>query len=199
MTATRLSATVIVAEAERVLRGAAYERITRTPTVLRLSEPHLLVAEDAYGVVLLVVYNSWLELSERWSQAQEALVNAISSRMTKSDPKAWDGYLVLLCADEASPSDEELANRIRNDTAYVRKLVAGGDELWTLADVERVLVPLTPITLENAVSLDRDVLLERLPELLAERRLDPASVRQVIAAFRHGEPVMDALDRVLHQ
>ncbi|MDP9223704.1 MAG: hypothetical protein M3P18_07570, partial [Actinomycetota bacterium] len=120
------------------------------------------------------------------------------ARMSKSNPRAWDGYLVLLCAEEATRLDQELASRIRNDTAHVRKFVAGAQDLQALVDVARVLLPLTPIDLPPAAHVDRDALLERLPSLLAEGRTDQEVVRQVVEAFRRGEPVMEALDRALH-
>ena len=42
------------------------------------------------------------------------------------NPKAWEGYLVLMCPEESSAADEELQNNIRSDVRHVRKIVAGG-------------------------------------------------------------------------
>jgi len=195
---TSLTPTAVVAEAERVLGDAGY-RINRNPSLVNLPEPHSLLAEDAFGVVLLVVFRLWVDLANRWSDAQDSLVTAMSARLTRSNPKAWEGYLVLMCPEESSAADEELQNNIRSDVRHVRKIVAGGGDLRALDDVARVLLPLTPITLSGSTNLDRDILLERLPQLLAERNIDAELVRQVVTAFRAGEPLMEALDRALNR
>src|SRR5690606_7229189 len=115
-----------------------------------------------------------------WLDAQADLVELLSRRLSRSAPKAWDGYLVLLCAGE--PLDRQSIVQIERDTTRVRKIVATGDLLRTSNDVARVLDLLLPLKLPDDLSALEDIL-ESLPELLAESA-NPAAVRTVINAFR---------------
>src|SRR6266849_7632510 len=54
------------------------------------------IFEDPYSVVQLVVYETWTDLDSNWTDAQAVLVEIISKYVVSTEPKAWDGYLVLL-------------------------------------------------------------------------------------------------------
>ena len=55
------------------------------------------VFEDAYGIVALVVHETWKDLLSHWIDAQSALVDLISARVSRSEPKAWEGIWSCLC------------------------------------------------------------------------------------------------------
>jgi hypothetical protein len=145
--------------------------------------------EDAFGIVAVVVYETWRDLLSRWPDAQAALVDLISRHVSSSDAKAWEGYLALLTPGVASHSE---VTTIRYDTTRVRKLVATGDELKLLADVERALLPLLPLGDERPVA-EQDSALEMLPQLLKRRNVPEDAVRVIVKAFREQQPLLELL------
>ena len=102
------------------------------------------VFEDPYGIVAVHVFDSWRQLTEQWPVAQGRLVELISEHLTRPEPKAWEGYLVLLTPGLLPPTQRTRLNDLRYDTHRVRKLVATGDDLATLEDVQGTLLPLSP-------------------------------------------------------
>jgi hypothetical protein len=149
--------------------------------------------EDPYCLVAVVVYDTWQELFERWPDAQAALVDIVSARLGRSEPKSWDVYLVLLTAAFADTAAAREVNAIRYDTTRVRKLISTGEELRTLEDVRRTILPLLPLT---PVSLDppRDIL-DLLVDALASRGIDRDDVSLLVSAFTKNEPLIPALNR----
>jgi hypothetical protein len=151
--------------------------------------------EDEYRVVMLMVFDTWAELRESWTKAQSSLVELISAHMTKAIEKSWDGYLVLLTLDPCPPSRRGGLDEIRYDTFRVRKLVAAGDELRTLGDVRRALLPLLPIEIEIVSGAETSAL-DVLPDLLAEEGIDPEATKRLLGAFRERSSLIDALHRL---
>lgn len=150
--------------------------------------------EDHYGVVAVVVYDTWKQLLSGWADAQDALVKLISGHMTRSDAKAWDGYLVLLTPGVLASDTRNEATHIRYDTNRVRKLLATGDELKSVAEVKRALLPLLP--LEPELRLDeQESVLDMLPTLLSGRGIPEDSVRVIIDAFLEQQPLVERLDQ----
>ncbi len=186
-----LTTTDILAAASEYLTDGGYRRIDSVD-LGKLAKTGARLFEDAYGIVAVVVYDTWRELSESWPEAQAALVEVISQYVGQSEAKAWDGYLVL-CAPGVLASEARFEpTEIRYNTSRVRKLVAAGDELRTLSDVERSLLPLLP--LEADVELkDQESALEVLPELLSQRGLPQQAVRVVIQAFLEQLPILESL------
>lgn len=150
------------------------------------------VYEDAYSVVALLVYESWAELASNWTDAQAALVELMSAHMTSADPKSWEGYLVLLTPGVAPGEDFASVADIRYDVSRVRKLVATGDELAQIGDVERALLPLLPMRQPSSAHGDGSVL-DLLPDLLAEHGIDKSAVKIVIEAFAAQRPLVESL------
>jgi len=150
------------------------------------------VFEDVYGIVAVVAYETWTELTENWPDAQGQLVELISTHLTRPEPKAWEGYLVLLTPSEAPTGARAEFADIRYDTNRVRKLVAAGDDLQTLDDVEQALLPLLPLEVEAQVGSGPG-LLERLPGLLAERNIELEAARAVVSAFVANESILERL------
>ena len=122
------------------------------------------VYEDAYSVVCIAVYETWKELSSGWPQDQSSLVALMSEHFTRTEAKAWDGYLVLFTPSFV-PTTERLDEiSIQRNTLYLRKLLATGDELRSVDDVRRTLLPLLP--LEEYAALEPRNALDALPVLL---------------------------------
>ncbi len=186
-----LTATDIVAAASACLESGGYTPVPE----LRLEWwplPSARVYEDPYSVVALLVYESWGELSSNWTDAQAALVELMSAHMTSDDPKSWEGYLVLLTPGVAPGEVYPSVADIRYDVSRVRKLIATGNELTQIGDVERTLLPLLPMQPPASAHGDASVL-SLLPSLLAGRDIDEGAVTAVIDAFIAQEPLVESL------
>ena len=89
---------------------------------------------------------------------------------------------------------EPAAQAIRYDTSRVRKLVATGDELSQLSDIERALLPVLPIQSEIAPEAETSAL-DVLPEILAQKGVSAEAAKSLIRAFSKQESLMDCLLR----
>jgi hypothetical protein len=185
---TSLATSAMIALASEVLGEHGY-RVVRDLTEMTHRGDRALLAEDEFSVVSVVAFETWQQLEADWLDAQADLVDLLSRRLSRSAPKAWDGYLVLLCGGQ--PLDRRSLAQIERDTTRVRKIVATGDMLRTTTDVARVLDLLLPLKLpENMVALE-DVL-DALPELM-RGAVDPLALRTVVDAFRSMEPPLERL------
>lgn len=187
----------VLAEAERLLRSAGYVLKREGLEKLGLPTDRCFLAEDAYGIALVAAYASWPELESSWKELQDNFVDAVSLRITRGNPKAWDAYLVLLVPAEMSPEHEREAGRIRQDTTRTRKLISAGDELRTLLDVDRAISPLLPIGVESHLDDETSDPLSSLPSMLQGRGVDPHAVDVIVDAFRSHKPLLDELHRYL--
>lgn len=191
---TGLTPATILAEAARVLDGANYHVKRRIEGKLDFPSERALLAEDKYGVVALVVYDTWSELASSWRSAQAVVVEAMSREYKRLDRKAWDGYLILLTPALATESDSTVHD-IRYDTSRIRKLVATGQELVTLADVERVLLPLLPLSLDSIEVGDSQSLLDELPGHLERAGVARELADAAVEAFRSHRPIVQEIHR----
>lgn len=185
-----LTPTDLLAAASELLEQGGYTRVSGG-MVDSWETAGTRLFEDVYNVVALVVYETWQELDAGWPAAQAELVELISAHMTRSDPKAWDGYLVLLTPGPAIDGDRG-PSVIRYDTSRVRKLVAAGDELQVVGDVERALLPLLPLDAVTAIAGERSAL-TMLPEILAKHGVEPQAVSVVVEAFRTQRSLVESL------
>lgn len=186
-----LTTTDLLAAVSDCLCGGGYERIGDDRRGQWPTESVRLF-EDAYGVLAVVVYDTWRDLLSGWVDAQDALVQLISRHISRSDAKAWDGYLVLLTPGIMASDTRNAATQIRYDTTRVRKLLATGDDLKSLGDVERALLPLLP--LEPELELDeQESVLKMLPSLLSGRGIPDDVARIVIEAFSEQRPLVERL------
>ncbi len=188
---TKLTVTQLLAAASNVLTTNGYAEAATTqgpvgPT--RLSR----VFEDAYGIVAVHGFDTWRQLAEQWHLAQGQLVDLISTHLRAPEPKAWEGYLVLLTPGSLPAGDSVMLNDIRNDTTRVRKLVVTGDELSTLDDVRGALLPLLPLSIEGPQASPVG-LLELLPDLLEESGVSGAVTEVVVSAFVANESMLEQL------
>lgn len=183
-----ISTLVLIAASRELL----YKNGFRIASDLRfdsLPTNRALVAEDDYSVIAIVAYETFSELQSEWPGAQADLVNLLAQRLARSSPKAWDGYLVLMCVGSSTNRNE--ITEIERDTTRVRKIVATGEMLHTTTDVARVLDPFLPLIISKPDPELPDVL-ATIPELL--RKDVPVAVTEaVIDAFRNLEPPLEKI------
>ena len=186
-----LTTSQLLAAASDLLSSGGYnavEPVGGWPATSRLFE-------DPYGIVAVVVYETWSELAGAWPDAQGRFVELISSHLDRPEPKSWEGYLVLLTPAPSPLSARPDLAQIRYDTNRVRKLVAAGDDLATLDDVETALLPLLPLKVDAQVEMGAG-LIDRLPDLLARRGIDVGASRAVVEAFKANESILERLHEI---
>lgn len=183
-----LTTSVLVALASEVFTANGY-RVVRDLTDFAHSADRGLLAEDEFSVVSVVTFETWQQLENEWLETQADLVELLARRLSRAAPKAWDGYLVLLCIGQ--PPNRQAVSAIERDTTRVRKIVATGEMLRTSADVARVLDLLLPLNVPSGVTMLEDVL-DSLPEVMRSSA-DPDAVRVVVDAFRSMEPPLERL------
>lgn len=188
----QFTSTTLLAAAAELLTGSGFRSVASEASSAWGSSNARLF-EDPYCLVAVVVFDTWTELLERWPDAQAVIVDIVSGRLGKSEPKSWDVYLVLLTPAFADTAAAREVNAIRYDTTRVRKLISTGEELRTLEDVRRTMLPLLPV---NPVSLDaaRDIL-ELLVDALVSRGIDRDDVTRIVSAFAKNEPLIPVLNR----
>jgi hypothetical protein len=151
--------------------------------------------EDDYGIVALFVYDTWIRLRGEWNVAQGQLVDLISARLNRPDPKSWEGYL-LLFTTASVPSDQRRdVTDLRYNTNRLRKLVATADEIDTVEDVHTALLPLLPLD-TGSPSSSGSGLLSRLPDLLSAERVSRRVTEAVVDSFLANESMMESLHRL---
>jgi hypothetical protein len=121
-------------------------------------------------------------------------VDLISKKLSTSDPKLWEGYLVLINPSLPTAESKYEIEKIRHDVSRIRKLVATGEELQTVSDVERVLLPFLPIDI-GTFDVGPTSLLEILPGLLAKRGIPLDSASAIVDAFKSQQSLLELLFR----
>jgi hypothetical protein len=182
-----LGISVVLALFEEQLGANGYET-TRSPPV-KIPGDQCLVAEDQYNVIAVTGFATWAQLASQWPDAQSALVELLASRLSKAAPKAWDGYLVLICESTAPHGSE--VTKIERDTTRVRKILGTSETLRTTNDVLRLLDPFLPLPTDTGTEAFEDIL-EMLPEIM-RHEVAPDAVEEVIRAFRALEPPLERL------
>jgi hypothetical protein len=187
-----LTCTDLIASAAQALLDGGYRRINGK--FAYWDTPTSRLFEDEYSVVGMVAFDSCSELLQSWPDLQGRLVDLISGHIGRQESKAWDGYLVLLSPGLAPVDIQEVEN-IRSNTTRLRKLVATGDDLRTVADVERVLRPLLPFSHEQA-SVTQGSVLELLPKLLTDCGIEKETTKLLVDAFRDQSPLLEKLHQL---
>jgi hypothetical protein len=148
--------------------------------------------EDEYHIVAIIGYETWNDLQNNWSEAQSELVQLISQNMSTSDPKAWDGYLVIFTPCITDPRLNVEVNEIRYNVSRVRKLIATGNDLMTEQDVYRFLQPLLPLENEESLLINRSSL-DVVADMLQEKGISRNDIDIMIKAFKENKPMMESL------
>jgi hypothetical protein len=191
-----LTPAAMLAETARVLAIAGYTVDRQTDSKLGLPPERALLAEDKYGVVTTIVFDTWSELVESWVNAQAVVIEAVSRFYTRLDRKAWDGYLVLLTP--AFPGEDETsAHEIRYNTSRIRKLVGTGDDLRSVSDISRVLAPLLPLSVDTVEIAHSQSLLDELPERLEQGGISRELAELAVDAFKTHRPIVEEIHRYL--
>jgi hypothetical protein len=190
-----LTARSLLLEARSVLEGGGYQ-LDRDFDVTQSLGDLCFVAEDSFGIVLFVAYDTWTALADGWPNAQAALVKLLSEKLPKGNPKAWEGYLVVVTP---SPSgDERAEDEIRYDTFRVRKIIASGESIRYMVDLSDMLMPLLPLNISEAAVLDRSgSVLDRLPEMLAANDIGIGLATALVEAFKKDEPLLESIQASL--
>lgn len=175
--------------------GAVSGRLTRAgfqigPELSLRGGEQLRCFEDDVSIVGVAQFRSWSTLRDSWLDAQSVLVDLLSERLDRSDPKTWEGYLVLLTLDQ--PSDSAEVDEVRRDTTRLRKIVATGHDLDSVSQVEDALLPVLPLS-GGVLRHDVAGILGRLPALLSGKGIDESLTLRVVAAFENDRPLMEAV------
>lgn len=150
--------------------------------------------EDVYSIVAVVAFPSWQELVSGWIDTQSALVELISAHVSHEEYKRWEGYLALLTTSLVPTSELQHIERIRYDTARIRKLITTGVQLREVSDIGDALLPLLPLE-EQMEESPTDAVLNRLPHLLQDKELSEDVIETVINAFLKQEPLIETLHK----
>ncbi len=190
-----LTVSNILTAASEYLIAGGYTRVPEdTIDDWPLSQSRLF--EDPYSVAAIAVYETWSELVAMWPQAQAGLIDVMSRFLGKMEAKAWEGYLVLLTPGVPTSDERAALYAIRYNTNRVRKLASAGDELVTLDDVRRTLLPLLPVV-ERFDSNERSSVLDLLPRLLTEKGVPAEAAETMLAAFRENKSLMKQIHEYL--
>jgi hypothetical protein len=191
-----LTTSEINAAASALLLEGGYKAIEKLPREINPPSGARFF-EDNFGIVEFVVFDTWQALREGWPKAQASLVELMSRFVHSGDAKAWEGYVVLFTSAVIPGTARDEAEDIRYNTSRVRKLLATGDDLRTIGDVERTILPLLPLAPESDRAQGRgDRVFELLPEILRKRGIPIDVSRQLIDAFLKNEPLMERLQKV---
>ena len=182
-----LTSTQVLGTASELLVASGFVAVREVE--LDSGQP-LRVFEDSLSIVGLVYFDTWLGLESGWIVAQGALVELMTSDLARSDPKSWEGYLMLFTGDE--PPDALAIDRIRRDTTRLRKLVTTGSELQVLAGVPDAMLPVLPLILDGP-AIEAGRILDRLPELLAPSGVDQQLTRAAVRAFEENRSPMEEI------
>jgi len=191
-TARSLTATEILAAATEQFTAGGYRRVDGAKITWNF--PNSRLFEDQFGLVGLAVFETWSRLVEEWADAQGALVELISKHMSRSDPKAWEGYLVLLTPGIRGTGGKEDWMSIRYNTRRIRKFVASGEDLKSISDVRATIAPLLPFQAVDSTTGLNGSVLELLPDLLAEEHdISTELGRCIVRAFEDQKNMMQEL------
>lgn len=187
-----LTPTDLIAASSNILEAGGYQPIRKGFPIWNTTSARLF--EDVYNVVGLAIFATCAELLRSWADLQGSLVDIISQHVKAGENKTWDGYLVLLTSGIAPSGDLDI-QAIRHDTTRLRKLVATGEDLRSVIDVERLLRPLLPLDTGQDEIIRRSAL-EVLPDLLAERGITHNITRLLVKSFDEQMPLMEALHQL---
>lgn len=155
--------------------------------------------EDEYSVIAVWTFSSVEDLVSGWGVAQDHVVDFLGANVIATDPKSWDGYLILVAMDGVPEGLVAELSNIRFDTRRVRKLVLTAedfpsrifDPLELAPQVRRALAPILDLDLDTTSG--RTDPLSSLPTRLAGTLGSSAHLDVVIAAYEAGKSPLEAL------
>jgi hypothetical protein len=108
--------------------------------------------EDDALVGFASSFSSPTELLSRWKPIETAILTRHSQSLRKAGEKAWNVYVVLLCAAAADPIVNRQVCWIEEDLERTRKIAACG--LGNREDLVRALLPLLPFQYQPALQVE---------------------------------------------
>lgn len=150
-----------------------------------LASRRAVIGEDDLRVVLAVLFETPQALLEGWQQEQAWFVELVSEAGVDAE-KSWDLYLVLACAQQASPLHSPMLDKIRRDVTLTRKLVVPGVATSEPSRVSSLMAPLRFPPGQRAREAADAIDIVR-QEAVREQRED---VVGVIDRFRTREPLL---------
>ncbi len=183
-----LNETQIAAGTKDVLRENGFVS-GELPEEWHERERSAFVFEDEYSIVGVVLYATCEELINEWAKDQGALNSKISEYIGRGEAKSSDGYLVLLTSGLPEEKHREDLTRIRYNTSRLRKLVATGEDLAELGDIENALQPVLPLQISSANEV-RSSGLYKLPSLLG---LPEEATEGLVEAYWDQTSLLEAL------
>lgn len=188
---------LLIAEISRLL---AESDIVRVDSTRHPSWPlDSMAFEDEYSVIAVWTFASVEDLVAGWGAAQDHVVDFLGANVIATDPKSWDGYLILVAMDGVPEALVAELSNIRSDTRRVRKLVLTADDLPSRVFDPLELAPHVRRTLAPILDLDLDTTpgrtdpLSSLPMRLAGTLGNSTHLDVVIAAYEAGESPLEAL------
>lgn len=186
-----ITTTNMISAAKDVFEKNGFSKVTMH-TLSGIGASNHCLFEDPYSLVALVVFETWGDIASTWQDIQSAFVELISDHISSTENKVWDCYLLLWTPERTSSSDGETRRQIQYDIGRARKLVATGDDIHEIADIEKALLPLLPLT-ESVVTASQSSILDRIPEILSTSELPIEKIRAVVRAFEENESLIETL------
>lgn len=187
-----LSASMLLTLATEKLEASGYSVKREFGESIFPTESSLL-AEDEFGIVSFVIFETWSQLSSKWPEAQATLVQLVARKIARTSPKFFDAYLVLIC--RSSAGSEDAIARIERDTNRVRKYIIRDHSLSSTKDFVVALDPLMPLDIESNLHSADDAL-DLLPGFL-EDSTRPNLVKAAIGAYRDLRSPVEAIHKSL--
>lgn len=201
MTQTVVNNDLLLSELARLFAESDIRQIDRAR--YQSWPSHAVAFEDEYAVISVWAFDSVDSLVNGWGAAQDYVVRLLGKNVENTDPKSWDGYLVLIAVDGVPEGLAAELSNIRSDTRRVRKLVITADDLPSrISDplevtphVRRALAPILDLDVNSG--LGRSDPLDSLPTRLSGSLGAAEHLAAVVAAYEAGGSLLDELHNEL--
>lgn len=153
--------------------------------------PLALTFEDASVLGFVMAYETVDELLGSYARSSQALLSRHAFALRSAGPKAWNTYLVLLAAGEASGTQQVALSAIEEDLSGTRKIARAG--LVDREDVHAALLSLLSLQTAprlGAVNMSEEIRLRttELPTTLVNAFLSGAEDGLLMQLIDEEEP-----------
>lgn len=201
MTDIVVTSDLLISEITRLFTESDVHRIDSS--LYNSPEPNTITFEDEYAIITVWAFDSVSALVTEWGAAQDHVVRLLGANIANTDPKSWDGYLVLVAMDGVPEGLVAAIGNIRSDTRRVRKLIITGDDLPTRVSdplemtpfIRRALAPILDLQIDS--NLGRSDPLKSLPDRLSASLTAASYLSAVISAHEIGVSPLEALHHEL--
>ena len=123
-TSSLFTVTNLTAATSEALYGAGFREVS-TAALDDWRAAVVRLYEDEYSIVCVAIYETWADLDTHWMLDQANLIDLMSRNIVRTDPKAWEGYLVLLTPSIVPSPEREKAILIQRDTRHGAQAICG--------------------------------------------------------------------------